>query len=342
MRLDAPERQQLIAAMKDGFNLPQRLGDFLRDEFNRNLALIEADRPNTLGLYDYVIRVFEGEGLVLELLRRACNRLPQNSLLTTIRDRLFEKAGAPDGQYLRTCMLLRSQPFVNRRALRLEVDELARAGGARILVVDGPPKSGRTFSRWYIHHVCEILGGRCYPADLKRFIDRPPIDLVRKMATFFGWNVNEIPQQHAQATQWAEELGEWVAGRIAIQEETVWLVFDDSSTAGLQQSMREFLVYLAETATYVNQMRVVLLAFSESLTGNASVMMRKEEVQLPTRLDIRTFLADYVGLKQIAIDDDGLDFIADNIWNSLPQERERLLDELHPTIQVAIEEFTNA
>lgn len=341
MRLDAPERRELILAMQDGFNLPQRLGDFLRDKFNRNLAIIEAECPDTIGLYDYVVRIFEGEGLLLELLRRACETLAHNALLKAIRDRLFEKSGSPDGHHLRTCLLLRSTPIVNRHALRRYVDELARSGGARILVVDGPTKSGRSFSRWYVHHVCEIEGGRFYPIELKRYIGRQPIDLVRRMASFFGWRIEDIPAQHAQAAQWTEELGEWVAGRFAEQQELVWIVMDDCSVAGLEAPMREFVVYLAEKATFVKQMRVVLLAYTDGLGSIDKIMIRRDDIKMPTQLDVRNFLADYMCLKQILIDEDGLDFLADNIWSSLPKEPDKILVELPVTVRVALSEFVN-
>lgn len=341
MRLDAPERRELILAMQDGFNLPQRLGDFLRDNFDRNLAIIEAECPNTIGLYDYVVRIFEGEGLLLELLRRACETLAHNALLMAIRDKLFERVGSPDGHHLRTCLLLRSTPIVNRHKLRHYVDELAQSGGARILVVNGESKSGRSFSGWYIHHVCEINGGRVYPIELKRYIGRQPIDLVRRMATFFGWRIEDIPAQHAQATQWTEELGEWVAGRLAGQQELVWIVMDDCSVAGLEPPMRELVVYLAEKAIYVKQMRVVLLAYSESLANINKMIMRRDDISMPTQLDVRAFLADYLCLKRISIDDDALDFLADSIWKSLPKEPDKIFVELPSTVQLALSEFVN-
>ena len=342
MRLSNRERAELSTALWVAFPAPALFGEFLSFELNEDLTRIQATRDAQTEYYAYVVRYFEGRQFSRFISQLRAKR-PDVRELDIFYAKLLERTGAPGMDYLRRCcILMRSHYFITRHKQRSEIDEISDEQGPRMLVINGPARSGRSFTASYIVHFCDLHGGKCYLAELKRrHLGESPLRLVKLMASSFQWNALTIPMQHAQATQWVEELGEWVAGNIRNSQETVWLIFDDANAPGLDQSMREFIVYLADKTFDVPQLRIVLLAYAEPMLGPARMRMREESVLLPTKHDVRSFLADLCIVKNIDVDEPALDELSEQIWSSLPAEQERVLESLPATIRVAMEVFSN-
>lgn len=333
---------ELSTALWVAFPGPALFGEFLSIELNEDLTRIQANRDAQTEYYVHVVRYFEGPQFS-RFLSQLREKRPDVKELNDFYAKLLERTGAPEIDFIRRCcVLMKSHYFINRHRLRNEICDISEEHGPRVLVVNGPARSGRTFTASYIVHYCDLHGGNCYLAELKRrHLGESPLRLVKLMAASFQWNVSTIPIQHAQATQWVEELGEWVAGNVRNSQETVWLIFDDANAPGLDQSMREFIVYLADKTFDIPQLRIVLLAYAEPMLGPARMRMREESVLLPTKHDVRSFLADLCIVKNIDVDEPVLDELSEQIWSSLPVEHDRVLESLPATIRVAMEVFSN-
>lgn len=342
MKLSNKERAELAAALWNAFPDRTRFGQFLSHKLNEDLDRIQANRDQNTEYYEHVVRYFEGIRFT-EFLKKLCGERPDVASLGEFYSKLIERTGAPEIDFARRCcVLMKSHYFINRHRLRNEVCDISDEQGPRVLVVNGPARSGRTFTASYIVHYCDLHGGNCYLVELKRrHLGESPLKLVKLMAASFQWNASTIPIQHAQATQWVEELGEWVAGNVRNSQETVWLIFDDANAPGLDQLMREFIVYLADKTFDIPQLRIVLLAYAEPMLGPARMRMREESVLLPTKHDVRSFLADLCIVKNIDVDEPVLDELSEQIWSSLPVEYDRVLESLPATIRVAMEVFSN-
>lgn len=336
------ERAELAEILWTAFPDTTMFGQFLLQRMNENLGKILANNGSPIGPYEKVVQYFEGPRFAdfLTQVLQVRSDIPE---LNAYYARLQERTGAPAMDYLhRCCILMGANYFINRHRLRNEVADISDEHGPRVLVVNGPARSGRSFTATYIVHFCDLHGGTPYLVDFKRqFLGKSPLELVRRLALSFQWNASTIPEQHAQATQWVEELGEWVAGNVRNSQETIWLIFDDANAHGLAQPMREFIVYLADKTFDVPQLRIVLLAYAEPMLGPARMRMREESVLLPTKHDVRSFLADLRIVEKFDIEEPALDELSEQIWRSLPAEQERVLETLPAAIRIAMEVYSN-
>lgn len=166
--------------------------------------------------------------------------------------------------------LVGRRPFVNRVSLRANLRSLFDHGGDKVLIVNGPPSSGRSYTWVLISYVARRLGGfDAKLIDLSKFSDTQatPADVARMIAASMGWPAPDADETAMDVTN-ARVLGTIVKQKLSGTGK-VCLVFDGLDGANLAESTLEFVSSLASAAgnDELGDCRVVLLAFDRPLSN---------------------------------------------------------------------------
>ncbi len=163
--------------------------------------------------------------------------------------------------------LVGPRPFVNRSRFRDNLKSLFGAGG-RLMIVDGPRNSGRSYSWVLISYVIRMTGGA--PAsliDLSRFRGGQvrPDDVAEMIAADLDWPSPERDLTAQDETRGRVLLG-WLK-RCVRKHGSVCLVFDGLDGDNLTDATVGFIGDIAAAAgnDELDESRVVLLAFGRSL-----------------------------------------------------------------------------
>ncbi|QEH31753.1 hypothetical protein OJF2_02180 [Aquisphaera giovannonii] len=308
-------------AIENAYPSPDDLSVFLLDwgyELE-TFASLNLSRPH---MYSKVIRGIAARGLIREFLARLKAERAENSKVQEAWLLYATDTGSYDADEFNACLLGDAGPCWDRTKLRAHVRELL-TGGKRTMVVRGATGSGRTFTYWYIEHVARFHNARPFYLDMKR---KPtgPDDVARLIAGYYGWSLETLPKPHAQKLQWAEEIGEWVAGRVADMAARgapgsefgfrVVLVFDNTCAAGLRTETKALVVYLADRAAGEEGLRVVLLAHQDPYKPPARHRVNFDNITPPSKTDFYDFLAAYNRHKGYSFDEEALTAVANSAW----------------------------
>ncbi|MFE9423760.1 effector-associated domain EAD1-containing protein [Kitasatospora sp. NPDC006697] len=159
--------------------------------------------------------------------------------------------------------------FLNQSALRSRLRAMVADGPHRVLLVEGGPRTGRTFTWFLIHHVLDSQG--IVPCRIRIGEYTEPVR-VTELAEFFNqrfrdWRVDI--DRYASEDRQADGLVRQLKGRLS--EERLaspgrprhWLVFDDSEAVRFTEPALRVLVRLVEAVVEeeaADRLRIVLLA----------------------------------------------------------------------------------
>lgn len=157
------------------------------------------------------------------------------------------------------------RPFVNRRPLRAQLLNLTNQAGSSVLLVDGGPQSGKTFSFYLINHVAPTKGFKVSKFRMMRL--PKPDDLAAEILGRLGADRPLPAIGNESAERWAEKLADIVAHAIEGQKSLRMFVFDEFSDTPLPDGTVSFIIRLA---TYADEelrpyLRVVLMRFRGTL-----------------------------------------------------------------------------
>ncbi len=175
------------------------------------------------------------------------------------------------------------RPFVNRRPLRAHLLNLTNLGGSAVLMVDGAPRTGKTFSFYLINHVAPTKGFIVSKFKMAR-LPRPD-ELASEILGRLGVE-RALPAIGSEsAERWAEKLADIVARAIEEKKSLRLFVFDEFPDAPLPEGTASFIVRLA---TYADEelrphLRVVLMRFGGALPPELDdVVLRDEALPFTT------------------------------------------------------------
>lgn len=159
--------------------------------------------------------------------------------------------------------------FMNRSGLRDNLKIFTDNQGDRVMAVDGPPASGRSYSWYLIQYVGQKTGAfDSYLIDITKWSDTAarPGDLARLIASELGWKQPEFDQT-AQDETTSRILLAWLKGRARERPRPACLVFDGLDRPNVTEATLRFISDIATAAgnAELGEFRVVLLAFGRSL-----------------------------------------------------------------------------
>jgi hypothetical protein len=316
----APEfHGRLRDALESAFPDLDVFNEFLLGQWGKDLDSFAPRNLARRELYSRLIRAVAADGQIREFLDRVRQAQPGNQLVQTAWQRYTTESGSIDGDPFKACLLHQESalPFWNRTDLREPVRALLTGRGRRVLVVDGPARTGRSYTWEYLNHAAGFSNAQPLYLDMTRKAGASPGDIVRLIALRYKWPLDGLPIQHAQPSQWAEELGAWVGGNARDETDAVVLVFDNTSCAGLRPETKELLVFLAEKAVEVDRLRVVLLAHPEALPPNVRRMAAFDTLLPPKKTELYDFLKAYADHRGYAIDAAALTVLVNQAWDPL-------------------------
>jgi hypothetical protein len=206
----------------------------------------------------------------------------------------------------------RRRPFIDRAELRRHLPVLIERDGARVLAVNGPRYSGRSYSWHLIAHVSEACGEyEAYRIDLNDWAGTQvtPTDLMRVIASKLGWPVPEVDLTAQEDTQ-VRLLLSWFTRKMKHERGTSWLVFDSLDADRATDAALRLVegIAIAADRHEAGDLRVILLAYGRSLPGDIDPYILREPLSPVGIPELRNFfesVATEMGLrvKEAALDD---------------------------------------
>ena len=178
------------------------------------------------------------------------------------------------------------RPFVNRRPLRNALLRLVDPGGDPVLLVDGDPKTGKSFSFYLVNHAVSRRGFKAHLFDMSKVPSPKQLaeDIVQRLAMV----VTLSEQGLESAERWAEKLAGDIAKAILSSNVPRFFVFDNFTATPIPP---ETLSLVSRLATYADQelrplLRVVLVRFPIELSSDLEDIVPRESVQPFTPTDM--------------------------------------------------------
>lgn len=178
------------------------------------------------------------------------------------------------------------RPFVNRRPLRTHLLNLTNQAGSAVLLVDGAPQTGKTFSFYLINHVAPTKG---FIVNKFKLAQLPkPDELAGEILGRLGVDRPIPPMGQESAERWAEKLAGTVARAIEEKKSLRLFVFDEFSNTPLPEGTASLIIRLA---TYADEelrpyLRVVLMRFRVALPQELDDVALRDDAQPFTTTDM--------------------------------------------------------
>ncbi|MFG3116224.1 hypothetical protein ACGF4C_17650 [Streptomyces sp. NPDC048197] len=201
--------------------------------------------------------------------------LPDIVKVREFRDRLWEDCRAHAAQdTFRTCVLKNgAEAFIDRQGLRETLRRFIADPDKCILLVDGEPDSGRSYTYTFLRHIGQHSGFRPVRVTLSRTSTAAKV--VRRLADFVaepGTGPAPIdPTGLNDPLPSVDEAAHWVAGRATAAEERLWLVLDECDRLDPSSDVWDFIGQLAmavyeHSAVHGDQApRLVLLGYGRAM-----------------------------------------------------------------------------
>jgi hypothetical protein len=264
-------RPLLYEAMREGFD-EKSLERVLYLRVGKRLDELVSSREDFQYTVTQVIQVAERYNWVPKLVQALSAENPENEKVKALSTRLAAVADWAGTDPYRRCALRGGRLFINRADLRLALQELATPApdNRRVLVVDGTPGTGRSYSAQYIYHLAEVEPHGVAQIDLaKEHRMAPDVVAYELVAQVDGGQPETIPARGTLSqAAWVRRLAWWVVRQIHNNGRMHWLVFDSFSKADLDPDTLELVHELAVRAVQpqpnARELRIVLLSYSSS------------------------------------------------------------------------------
>lgn len=215
---------------------------------------------------------------------------------------------------------------LDRTALSDAIHQLADAANQmRILVVNGPSGSGKSFTFLIIRRFAEETHTfRLAYVDLARHPVPGPVDLARELALRIGRSADSVPQLRVPLARGLRELAIWLVRQAQAGDRDWWWVLDGLSSAPLPLQTYGLVRALADEVRYASSLRLVLLDFNEPFPADVSPFVYREELAPIGGYEVQTFLGDPVERQGRLMTLTELEKLTQTVLEGLPVGADRL------------------
>jgi hypothetical protein len=242
--------------------------------------------------YNQVVSFVVGRAIEARWIRvmstELLTRFPGRSDLKVVDDGLAAEDIVPTAtEPFNEVLLEGDRPFVNRRPLRNALLRLVDPAGDRVLLVEGEPKSGKTFSYYLLNHAAPRRGFMVHKFDMSR-APGPRALAEDVLGRLLGIVPPLVDQGLESAERWAEKLSDSIATEVLRLATPRIFVFDSFPDMTLPPGT---LSLISRIATYADQelqgvLRVVLVRFPGELPTDIDDVAARDEAQPFTSTDM--------------------------------------------------------
>ncbi len=296
----------------DGDNVTLKL-------FNRPLAQYADGADGLTVQYGKVIDAIGLGGLPL-LLSHLIGKYPGNSIVQQAFAGLRRWSGSANLKLFDSHLLCQSHPFLNRSHLRMHVHNMLEKGTPRVLVVNGPPESGRSITHTFIQHAAQEHAATLYYLDMKETSARNPHGVGSLIGRGMNWDLTNLPPAGSKAEELPEQVAHWIRGHAEACGSDVILIIDNACNPTIDEATKELFYALAHTALTANKLRVVILGESFLfLTRSFPNFVAHELVPQMTLEDLRSFTSSHLQYIGCSANEDDVFAIATTAFNEIEQ-----------------------
>ena len=234
----------------------------------------------------------------------------------------------PDNRPWDALLVALELPFLNRKKTRRAIELFSfhlqsaiNPPGARVLIVNGPASSGKSFTYHYILYVNSILQNlnfRIAWVDYKKQINNRfgPEELIRALIDQVepDWD-RTLPELDAQQpARWLLELTQRLTEAVIKNGTTWFIVLDNFDAPTVPRETLDLIQRIAAAATGEDplggaddSLRLVLLGFNE-LIANFKNRVVTDKIGPVSRDDVKNYLVDYARYRRKENEVDPADF----------------------------------
>lgn len=237
-----------------------------------------------------LVDIADGQNWLRALVQRLVDTYPTRPEFKTVLDEIDRTAPvATVTNPFDEVLLAGNRPFADRQPLRAALLDLTNSTGSPVLLIDGEPKTGKTFSYYFISHVAPTKN-----YIVSRFImarQPKPDELAEEILGRIGVTRTLQPIGNESAERWAEKLADTVKDAIEEKQTPRLFVFDEFPVTKLPDGSvveiplppgtASFIVRLARYADEElrSYLRVVLMRFRGELPPELDDVALRENVQ---------------------------------------------------------------
>jgi hypothetical protein len=229
--------------------------------------------------------------------------------------------------------LYRGEAFLDRRKLRDALRRLASDQGPNVLVVNGPPGSGRSYTRALIEHAARRLATfevAWIPLE-EAGVKLEPDGLAWQIACKLGRRDAPVPARQSTGKRWAQDLALWLLSLPRPSDPVWWILLDGFDDPDIPEDTIALVQNLALhicSGEAQRRFRLVLLEYPRPLPHSIRRAVVPEELQPPESIgevDVREhFESLFVSLNQ-ALEPEALTRLVASVMEGLPPSGDRLV-----------------
>lgn len=180
--------------------------------------------------------------------------------------------------------------FLDREYLRQALREMADPAGRRILVVNGPHGSGKTYTREYVLDVTfGTPNHRVVYLDLDT-ADYGPAELASDICQQVGYESKSMPKLNNESPErWVARLNSSLLAGLTSNTAIKWWLILDGFTKPLQAETKQLIDELAIRAREAD-LRMILLGCTAELPVRLATEVIREDIKPIGREDVETFV----------------------------------------------------
>ena len=234
-----------------------------------------------------MVQAADGENWIRDLVVALVAKFPAKIEFTTILAVIDRPAvSTTNSDPFQEVLLDAGRPFVNRKTLRRQLLDLTSNFGSSVLRIDGEPKTGKTYSYYFISHIARGKGNVVNKFDMDGLPE--PDSLAEAILDRIGAS-RPLPLIGAESAQkWAEKLASIVASAVSEKQTPRLLIFDEFKDAPLPAGTASLIIRLAKYADEELRgfLRVVLVRFGDRLSTEVEDAALRDEALPFTSTDI--------------------------------------------------------
>ena len=277
--------------LKKSFN-PHSLTMFLKENLEKDLS----DYAGNVNFKVQIIGLVNGaneEGWFEKLIDEAIEARPGEQEFKDIKEMLgYGRTIKPQSEY-DAVFLKRNHPFFNRKNLREVVKEFVHNPRSRVLVVNGEPKSGKSYSRWYFSHLQDEKCFKLEWFDFTRF-EEPKITwelIAQELDQRLGLNhFNSNKKNNSKVSAFCNIF----AQKVANSDKHLVILFDKCNRVEFQENVHDFIGKLAEDLEMQSQNTfLVLSGYNHSLPIDIDGKVYFDKTCKPDERNLNKYLNEY-------------------------------------------------